>query len=75
MRGPTEPSSVMPPARAIGERIHVDLIPIDTSIGGNKFILLKVDAKSAYDMGVPLQAKSVPHLKIAFEKAFSCFRA
>jgi hypothetical protein len=34
-----------------------------------------VDAKSAYVMGVTLQAKNVPHLKVAFEKAFNRFRA
>jgi hypothetical protein len=54
MKAPREPTSTAPLATAIGEKIHCDILPIPTSIGGNNFILYCVDDKSDYVVAVPM---------------------
>jgi hypothetical protein len=59
--------STTPPAYAIGEHIHCDLIPLTTpSIGNNSFILFAVDEKSGYCIGIPLKSKSKKSLVQGF---------
>jgi len=43
MKAPSEKPSESAPAEKIGDNVHVDIIPIPTSIGGNNFILMTVD--------------------------------
>lgn len=58
---PSNQPSTHPPARAVGEIVHIDLLsfPKDkTPIGGYTHILFTVDEKSAYTKLLPLKSKS-----------------
>ena len=66
MTAPRELVSKSEPARSIGEHVHSDLYILkDTSIGGNRFILVTADEKSSYIVGVPMQRKSESHVRDA----------
>jgi hypothetical protein len=63
-RAPPAIASVSPPVAAVGERIAVDIIPLlrGPSLGGNRYVLLGVDARSGYLMAVMMPSKSLPVL-------------
>ena len=68
MKAPIEPTSHHEPARQVGEHLHADLIPLKTrSLGGNLGILVAVDEKFSYLVGVPIKSKSATHLQEAAE--------
>ena len=62
MKAPSEKSSDSPPAEKIGDNVHVDIIPVPTSVGGNNFILMTVDEKSDFIIGIPIPSKSTLQL-------------
>jgi hypothetical protein len=69
MKAPREPSSTTEPARSVGQRLHMDLIILkSTSIGQNNFILVAVDEKSTYVVGVPTKTKSAKELENAAQE-------
>ena len=56
MREPSHQPSQTPPATEIGEHLHSDLIPLQsTSLGGNNYILIAVDEKTGYVSAVPIK--------------------
>jgi hypothetical protein len=64
MRAPKEPSSTTPPATAIGECVHVDIIFLDDkSIGGNNLIVVAVDESSTEVIGIPSKSKKDADMK------------
>jgi hypothetical protein len=66
MKAPPEPASITEPARSIGQRLHMDLIILkSTSIGKNNFILVAVDEKLTYAVGVPTKTKSAKDIEEA----------
>ena len=58
MKAPTEKSSNSPPAEKIGDNVHMDIIPVPTSVGGNNHILFTVDEKSDFVIGISIPTKS-----------------
>jgi hypothetical protein len=62
MKAPTEKSSNSPPAEKIGDNVHMDIIPVPTSVGGNNHILFTVDEKSDFVIGIPIPTKSTTQL-------------
>ena len=59
MRAPSAPVSQSEPARAVGEHLHIDILPFsDKSLGGNTCLLFAVDEKSSYYAGIPMSSKS-----------------
>ena len=68
MKAPSEPTSQNEPARHIGAHLHAALIPLRTkSLGGNLGILVAVDEKSSYLIGVPIKSKSASNIQEAAE--------
>jgi len=68
MKAPAEPTSQHEPARAIGEHLHADLIPLkNRSLGGNVGIFVAVDEKSSFLVGVPIKSKSASNIQEAAE--------
>ena len=45
MKALSAPTSMSQPPLTIGAKIHVDIYPIPTSIGGNNFILMSIDGR------------------------------
>jgi hypothetical protein len=62
MRAPTEKPSDSPPAEKIGDNVHMDIIPVPTSVGGNNYILFSVDEKSDFIIGIPMPNKTTSQL-------------
>ena len=62
MKDPADKPRDSPPAQRIGDNVHVDIIPVPTSIGGNNFILMTVDEKSDFIIGIPIPSKSTTQL-------------
>ena len=58
MKAPSEKSSDSQPAEKIGDNVHVDNIPVPTSVGGENFILMTVDEKSDFIIDIPNQQRS-----------------
>jgi hypothetical protein len=55
MTAPREPSSTTQPAEHIGERLHMDLLPLEgVSIGSVKGLLISVDEKSGHMGGASI---------------------
>jgi hypothetical protein len=73
MKAPPENSSRSLPANNIGDKLHMDIIPIHTSIGGNNFILFSVDEKSDYIIVVPMVGKSNMNLVKAVDVIIGIF--
>jgi hypothetical protein len=67
MRAPPEPPSNSPPAATIGAKVHIDIVPIPTSIGGNNHLLFSVDDKSDFVVAVPMTKKSTNQLLKAMD--------
>jgi hypothetical protein len=66
MKAPREPPSTTEPAQSVGQRLHMDLIILkSTSIGQNNFILVAVDEKSTYVVGIPTKTKSAKEFEEA----------
>ena len=49
-------------AEKIGDNVHMDIIPVPTSVGGNNHILFTLDEKSDFVIGIPIPTKSTPQL-------------
>jgi len=65
MTAPTEPTTLTPRARSIGDKVHSDFILLSgPSLGGNLFILAFVDECSTYIIGVPGYRKTTSSLKL-----------
>jgi hypothetical protein len=64
-----------PPASQIGEHIHADLVPIAPSIGGHMHILMSVDDKSDFVVGVPLPTKHSSAVNDGYGKLIAEFRS
>jgi len=62
MKFPSEKSSDSPPAEKIGDNVHVDIIPVLTSVGDDNIILMTVDEKSDFIIGIPIPSKSTTQL-------------
>ena len=63
MKEDPKKTSLTPPATAVGQRLHMDLIPLKkVSLGGHTFILFSVDEYTGYHLAVPLKAKSKPEM-------------
>ena len=63
IKAPDDPTSQHEPARAIGEHLHADLIPLkNRSLGGNVGIFVAVDEKSSFLVGVPIKSKSAANI-------------
>jgi hypothetical protein len=73
MKAHPEHFSRSPQANNIGEKLHMDIIPIPTSIGGNNFILFSVDEKSDNIIGVPMMGKSNMNLVKAVDVIIGIF--
>jgi len=59
IKAPSSKPSTTPPASAIGEHLHVDLLPLTTvSLGGNSYLLIAVDEKTGYITTAPLKSKN-----------------
>jgi hypothetical protein len=67
MRAPSEYPSTTPPAHSIGEKVHIDILPITTSIGGNNYLLFSVDEKSDFSISIPMPNKSTANLEKALD--------
>ena len=46
----------------IGDNVHMDILPVPTSVGGNNHILFTVDEKAEFVIGIPIPTKSTPQL-------------
>lgn len=74
MKDDPQPLSTTPPASRIGERVHMDIIPLTgVSIGGYTFGLLSKCAFSDYSVWIPLENKSTLHLCQALERLISFY--
>lgn len=75
LKSPSEPESSSPPAAAIGDHLHADLIPIAPSIGGNTQLVIAVDEKSDFVVGVAIPSKTTAHVCAAYEKIIAEFQS
>jgi hypothetical protein len=74
MRADSERPTSTPPPEKIGDVIHGDIYPLKSvSIGGNLFLLILVDAKSGYILGIPMPSKNETSLAAALLKAIRIF--
>ena len=56
------PTSESPPAEAIGDNVHVDLLALEhTSIGGNTVLLITLDEKSNFGHIIAIRRKTTAH--------------
>ena len=62
MRTPSKRPCDSHPAQQIGQHVHVDIVPIATSIGGNNYILFSINERYDYIFGIPIPIKSNSHL-------------
>ena len=76
MRADALPSSQAEPARVIGERVYVDLVPLSgKSIGGNTMMCIAIDEKSSYGMCIPIKSKQEKDLEYAGEVLLSAYNS
>ena len=76
MRADTLPPSQAEPARTIGERVYVDLVPLSgKSIGGNMLMCIAIDEKSSFGMCIPIKSKQEKDLEFAGEALLLAYNA